>query len=156
MPEVTHQVSSVESTDQDHETRGLLSKNGKSSKQGCRLPGRDGSNYAGTPLTVSQLSPLCTRPVTSGKTTRSDRPSCVNSRHRPPVKMQAPCGKEEPSVAESSQAEPKSMYTPVGEVSAPPSDDQPKLLSTPAQVKSARGVVGTKARKHSRVWCYPG
>ena len=147
--------SALRAVDQDQETGGL-SKNGNSSKQSCRLPGRDGSNYPGTPLSVSHVSPLCTRPVANSKTTRSDRPSRVNSRDRPPVKMQVRSGKEEPSVAESSQTGPRSVSTPVGELSAPPSADQPKLLPTPAQAKSARGVVGKRARRYNRVWCYPG
>ena len=70
--------------------------------------------------------------------------------------MQVRSGKEEPSVEDSSQTESKSMSAPVRELSAPPSADQPKLLSTPAQVKSARGVVGERTRKYNRKWCYPG
>ena len=160
LPEVTRQESSVESAlhagDQDQETGGHMSKNGKSREQSCRLPGRDGSNYPGSPLGVSHVSPLCTRPVTinSSRTTRSDRLICINSRNRPPVKMHVRSGKEEPSLQIVVKLNPG--HAPVGELSAPPSADRPKLLSTPPQVKSARGVVRKRARKYNRGWCYPG
>lgn len=43
----------------------------------------------------------------------------------------------------------------VGELSAPPSADQPKFM-TPRQESSAWRVTGRGLRKRGRVWCYPG
>ena len=67
-----------------------MSMNGKSGSSGSfRLPGRNGTSYPGSPLSTSSVSPLCTRPVVgrSRSTARSDRPSYVASRNRPPVVM---------------------------------------------------------------------
>ena len=48
------------------------------------------------------------------------------------------------------------MSATVGEENAPPSFDHPKLLSTPYQYTSARGVAGKITNNRERVWSYPG
>ena len=135
-----------------------LPENGKSGISGsfCLL-GRDGSSYPGSQLSTSSASPLCTRPVVcrNRSTARSDRPNCVASRNRPPVVMQVRSGIGEPSaIAASSYAEFEPMTAPVGELSAPPSADQPKHLTTPSGSKRALGVISMALK--NRVWCNPG
>ena len=106
---------------------------------------------------TSSASPLCTRPVVcrNRSTARSDRPNCVASRNRPPVVMHVRSGIGEPSaIAASSYAEFEPMTAPVGELSAPPSADQPKHLTTSSGSKRALGVISMALK--NRVWCYPG
>lgn len=127
-----------------------LPVNGKSGGVGSfRLSGCNGSNYPGSPSRDRTTSPLCTRPVAIGSCglTKSDRPSRVDNRNSPPVKMRARSRIDEPSVAANGYTVFESMS---------PSADQPKLLTTPVQGSSARGVIGRGERKHGRVWCYPG
>ena len=95
-----------------------------------RLPGRNGSNYPGSPLSISSVSPLGTRPAvgTSRSTARCDRPSCVASRYRPPVVKQLRSGIGEPSAAVSCYAGSESMASTAGELSAPPLADQPNFF----------------------------
>ena len=83
-PTATNHTGSIGSASyaavQGQETGCNLSVNGNSDiSSSRRLPGRNGSNYPGSPLCVSSVSPLCTRPVVSSihSTALSDRPSCV-------------------------------------------------------------------------------
>ena len=130
--------------------------NGKSGKTNNRIFGRNGNNYPGSLLSVHSVLRLCTRPVVSGVTARPGRPNGAVNRIRPPVTTQVRRGREEPSVAASSHTVSKSMSATVGEKSAPPSVDHPKLLSTPFQYTSAQGVAGKGIKDQERVWCYPG
>ena len=135
-----------------------LLENGKSGISGsfCLL-GRDGSSHPGSQLSTSSASPLCTRPVVcrNRSTARSDRPNCVASRNSTPVVMQVRSGVGEPSaIAASSYAEFEPMTAPVGELSAPPSADQPKHLTTPSGSKRALGIISMALK--NRVWCNPG
>ena len=69
--------------------------------------------------------------------------------------MQVRSGIDEPSaIAASSYAEFEPMTATVGELSAPPSADQPKHLTTPSGSKRALVVISLASKK--RVWCYPG
>ena len=140
-------VGSVEhAADHDQEMDCSLSMNGKSGEKNFPPPGRNGSNCPGTPLRASSGSPLRTRPVDVGSTTRPDRPNGIGDRIRPPVIMQVRSGRHRLSVAGSSHTETRSMSTPVGEMRVPPSADQPKSVTTPAQNRSARGVVGKESK----------
>ena len=125
--------SSLHSAVRGQEAGFCLPENGQSGIPGsfC-LPSRDESSYPGSQLSTSSASPLCTRPVVSRsrRTARSDRPNCVASRNRPPVVMQVQSDIGESSAkATSSYAELESTTATVGELSAPPSSDQPKHLA---------------------------
>ena len=62
--------------------------------------------------------------------------------------MQVRSGIGEPSaIAASSYAEFEPMTAPVGELSAPPSADQPKHLTTPSGSKRALGVISMASKK---------
>ena len=69
--------------------------------------------------------------------------------------MQVRSGIGEPgATAASSFAEFEPLTATVGELSAPPSADQPKHLTTPSGTKRALGAISMASNK--RVWRYPG
>ena len=67
-------------------------------------------------MSVSSASPLCAR---------------LDHRNKSPVKTRVRSGRDEPTVAANSYTEFESMLITVREISAPPSADQPKSLTTP-------------------------
>ena len=71
--------------------------------------------------------------------------------------MRARSGIDEPSIVVNSHTVYESTPVSARDRSAPPSADQPRILTTPTQERSARGVSRRALGKHQQVPCYkPG
>lgn len=91
------------------------------------LPGRDGSNYPGSPLGIYYVCSLFTQPAARKTMSSGGRPSGMDYRNRAPEKVRVRSGDVKPSVAANSETEFESASMAVGEASAPPLADRPKL-----------------------------
>ena len=140
---------SLHVADRSQETGCNRSENGKRGvTHFSHLPGQIGSKYPVSPShATAVVTPLCTRPVVGKRAARSDRPSRVDFRNRPPVAMRVRSGPVTPSVSVDSHTESEPMSVTVGDRSVPPSIGQPKNLTTPNKERCARGVLGKKLRR---------